>query len=161
MRVLFLTDGSGGAEEIADREAYRERRREEAGRGRARPRRRRAATASSSRTARSTAICARRSRASARALLTQRPDLLLVPSSAGGDPRPPAPPSPPSTGCWRRCAIGDRDELDEALRGLRILLYEVNHPGHPDLLVDVTAEQEVLEAAMALLRAARRSGIRT
>ncbi|HEV7784995.1 MAG TPA: glycosyltransferase, partial [Thermoanaerobaculia bacterium] len=37
----------------------------------------------------------------------------------------------------------------EPLRDLRILLYEVNHPGHPDLLVDVSAEEERLERAMA------------
>lgn len=37
----------------------------------------------------------------------------------------------------------------EPLRGLRILLYEVNHPLHPDLLVDVTAEAGILERAMA------------
>jgi LmbE family N-acetylglucosaminyl deacetylase len=37
----------------------------------------------------------------------------------------------------------------EALRGLRILLYEVNHPGYPDLLVDVSAQAGTLAAAMA------------
>ena len=31
VRVLFLTDGSGGGEEIEDRDAYRQRRREESG----------------------------------------------------------------------------------------------------------------------------------
>jgi hypothetical protein len=39
--------------------------------------------------------------------------------------------------------------MDEPLRGLRILLYEVNHPGHPDVLVDVSAQEEILAAAMA------------
>ena len=37
----------------------------------------------------------------------------------------------------------------EPLRGLRILLYEVNHPGYPDLLVDVGRQRERLERAMA------------
>jgi LmbE family N-acetylglucosaminyl deacetylase/glycosyltransferase involved in cell wall biosynthesis len=44
---------------------------------------------------------------------------------------------------------GNRPEMDEPLRGLRILLYEVNHPGHPDVLVDVSAQEEILAAAMA------------
>jgi hypothetical protein len=37
----------------------------------------------------------------------------------------------------------------EPFQGLRVLLYEVNHPGHPDLLVDVSGESERLERAMA------------
>jgi len=45
--------------------------------------------------------------------------------------------------------VREGSETPEPLSGLRILLYEVNHPGHPDLLVDVSAERERLERAMA------------
>ena len=38
----------------------------------------------------------------------------------------------------------------DRLRASRFLAYEVNHPGYPDLLVDVSAELASIEAAMAL-----------
>jgi hypothetical protein len=46
--------------------------------------------------------------------------------------------------------LRDGDELHAALLGASILLYEVNHPAHPDLLVDVGAELPALEAALGL-----------
>lgn len=149
VRVLFLTDGSGGVEQIADREEYRTRRREEAGR---------AVAALTAGTAAGfdvleiadgalgqhldTAVEGIR-----RAVLTQRPELLLVPS-------------PLEITSDHRAAFasvhrllaplrGPAQTADEPLRGLRVLLYEVNHPAHPDLLVDVTAERERIEAAMS------------
>lgn len=146
VRVLFMTDGSGGSERVPDRDDYRQRRREESGR-----------------------VCEILSLAGCdhlglpdgaldrhldetaggirRALLTQRPDLLLVPSplEVSRDHR--------ATFAALHRVLGllrDGGPDHEPLRGLRILLYEVNHPGHPDLLVDVSAERELLERAMAV-----------
>lgn len=147
VRVLFLTDGGGGVEAVEDRDAYRARRREEAG---------------NAVRALGCAGCDVLDlpdgaldrhlddavQGLRRALLTQRPDLLLAPH-------------PLEVTRDHQAAFAavhrllsplrddDRKEGDEALRGLRILLYEVNHPGHPDLLVDVTAEEGILEKAMA------------
>jgi LmbE family N-acetylglucosaminyl deacetylase/glycosyltransferase involved in cell wall biosynthesis len=143
VRVLFLTDGGGGAEAVADREAYRRRRREEASR-----------------------VCEILKLAGCdhlglpdgaldrhldeaghgirRALLTQRPDLLLAPSplEASRDHRA------AFAALHRTLApVRDGGADAEALRGLRILVYEVNHPGYPDLLVDVSGEAETLNAA--------------
>lgn len=145
VRVLFLTDGGGGGEAVEDREAYRQRRREESGR-----------------------VCEILGLAGCdhlglpdggidqhlddavagirRAVLTQRPDLLLVPSplEVSRDHRA-------TFAALHRLLGPVRDASPdlEPLRGLRVLLYEVNHPGHPDLLVDVTAEAPILEKAMA------------
>ena len=145
VRVLFLTDGGGGGEVVEDRDGYRQRRREESGR-----------------------VCEILGLAGCdhlglpdggldqhlddavagirRAVLTQRPDLLLVPSplEVSRDHR--------ATFAALHRLLGpirDASPAFEPLRGLRVLLYEVNHPGHPDLLVDVTAEAPVLEKAMA------------
>jgi LmbE family N-acetylglucosaminyl deacetylase/glycosyltransferase involved in cell wall biosynthesis len=150
VRVLFLTDGGGGIEDIVDREAYRERRREEA--------------------VRAVAVLGGAGldvldlpdggldrhldeavEGIRRALLTQRPELLLVPGplEVTTDHRA-------AFAAVHRLLMPLRDAQgrvpgreDDPLRGLRILLYEINHPGHPDLLVDVSAEREKIEAAMA------------
>lgn len=145
VRVLFLTDGGGGAEKIEDRDAYRQRRREESGRA-----------------------CEilglsgcdhldlsdgalehhldEAAEGIRRAVLTQRPELLLVPSplEISRDHRA-------AFAALHRLLAPVRDGHadQEPFRGLRVLLYEVNHPGHPDLLVDVSAEREQLEQAMA------------
>ncbi|HSS47704.1 MAG TPA: PIG-L family deacetylase [Thermoanaerobaculia bacterium] len=146
VRVLFLTDSGGGAEDVTDREAYGRRRREEAAK-----------------------VCEILGVAGCdhlglpdgtldqhldaaeqgirRAVFTQRPDLLLVPSplEITRDHRA-------AFAALHRLLAPLREGGDgdlEPLRDLRILLYEVNHPGHPDLLVDVSAEQERLERAMA------------
>ena len=145
VRVLFLTDGGGGGEGIEDRGAYGRRRREEAAR-----------------------VCEILGLAGCdhlglpdgaldqrldeveqgirRALFTQRPELLLVPSplEVSRDHRA-------AFAALHRLLAPVREGSDfpEPLRGLRILLYEVNHPGHPDLLVDVSAEAERLTKAMA------------
>jgi LmbE family N-acetylglucosaminyl deacetylase len=148
VRVLFLTDssgGNGGAEAVADRDAYSLRRREEAGKACE---------------ILGIAGCDRlglpdgaldqhldaAEQGIRRAILTQRPDLLLVPSplEITRDHRA------AFAALHRLLAPLREGEGDlEPLRDLRILLYEVNHPGHPDLLVDVSAEQERLERAMA------------
>jgi LmbE family N-acetylglucosaminyl deacetylase len=145
VRVLFLTDSTGGAEDVADRDAYGRRRREEAAK-----------------------VCEILGIAGCdhlglpdgtldqhldaaeqgirRALLTQRPDLLLVPSplEITRDHRA-------AFAALHRLLgpLREGDDSLEPLRDLRIFLYEVNHPGHPDLLVDVSAEEERLERAMA------------
>jgi LmbE family N-acetylglucosaminyl deacetylase/glycosyltransferase involved in cell wall biosynthesis len=145
VRVLFLTDGGGGAESVAGRDAYRQRRREEAGE-----------------------VCAILGFAGCdhldlpdgalghhldaaaegirRAILTQRPELLLAPSplEISRDHRA-------AFAALHRLlgAVRDGRPDQEPFRGLRVLLYEVNHPGHPDLLVDVGPERERLEKAMA------------
>jgi len=146
VRILFLTDGSGGAEEISDREAYRNRRREEAGRAVAA-----LGDAGLDVLAISDGALDRHLDEAVegirRAVLTQRPEILLVPSplEITSDHRA-------AFAAVHRLLAPLRDSLrseDEPLRGLRVLLYEVNHPGHPDLLVDVTAERERIEAAMA------------
>ncbi|MFL6236349.1 MAG: PIG-L family deacetylase, partial [Thermoanaerobaculia bacterium] len=145
VRVLFLTDSGGGAEEAAGRDAYRQRRREESGKA-----------------------CEILGLAGCdhlglpdgslehhldaavegirRAVLTQRPELLLAPS-------------PLEVSRDHRAAFAALHRLlhplrdghpdQEPLRGARVLLYEVNHPAYPDLLVDVGPERETLERAMA------------
>jgi len=143
VRVLFLTDGGGGEEEVADREAYRRRRREEG-----------------------TESCRILGLAGCdhlglpdgaldrhlddavqgirRALFSQRPELLLVPSplEVSRDHRA-------AFAALHRLlgSVRESDPEQVPLRGIRILLYEVNHPAHPDLLVDVTAEAPVLAKA--------------
>jgi len=144
VRVLFLTDSAGGAEAVADREVCR-RRREESAR-----------------------VCEILGLAGCdhldlpdgalehhldaaaegirRAVLTQRPELLLVPSplEVSRDHRA-------AFAALHRLLHPLRDGHPdlEALRGARILLYEVNQPAYPDLLVDVGPERERLERAMA------------
>jgi LmbE family N-acetylglucosaminyl deacetylase/glycosyltransferase involved in cell wall biosynthesis len=148
VRVLFLTDGSGGAEEIEDRDAYKERRRQEAEQAV------RVLGCEGCDTLDIPDGALDRHLRDAEqglreALLSQRPDLLLIPH-----PLEVTRDHQAAFAAVHRLLTpvreGDRDEIVEALRGLRILLYEVNHPGHPDLLVDVTAEQGVLESAMAV-----------
>lgn len=154
VRVLFLTDGGGGAEAIEDRGAYRERRRQEAEQAV------RVLGAEGPHGCASLGIpdgaldrhLREAEQGLREALLSQRPDLLLVPH-----PLEVTRDHQAAFAVLHRLLTpvrdGDRDGMADglfgALRGLRILLYEVNHPGHPDLLVDVTAEQGVLEAAMA------------
>lgn len=156
VRVLFLTDGGGGIEEIGspeNRAAYKDRRREEAGR---------AVAALGANTAAGLDVLSvlaipdgaldRHLDAAVegirRAVLTWRPELLLVPSplEITADHRA-------AFAAVHRLLAPLRDASgpeNEPLRALRVLLYEVNHPLHPDLLVDVTAERERIEAAMAL-----------
>jgi len=153
VRVLFLTDGGGGVEAVAqhgiNRDAYRTRRREEAVRAVA------ALGAAGLDVLNVLAIpdgaLDRHLDAAVegirRAILTQRPELLLVPSplEITTDHRA-------AFAAVHRLLAPLRDPAraaDEPLRVLRVLLYEVNHPGHPDLLVDVTAERERIEAAMS------------
>lgn len=145
VRILFLTDSSGGAEVETDREAYGRRRREEA----AKVCEILAVTGCDHLGLPDGALGQHLDAAEQgirRAIFTQRPDLLLVPSplEITRDHRA-------AFAALHRLLAPLREggEDLEPLRDLRILLYEVNHPGHPDLLVDVSAEQERLERAMA------------
>ncbi|HEX7181296.1 MAG TPA: PIG-L family deacetylase [Thermoanaerobaculia bacterium] len=145
VRVLFLTDGGGGAEAVEDREDYRRRRRDEAA----------AATAALGVSgwdvlALPDGTLDRRldeaEQGIRRAVLSQRPEVLLVPSplEVTRDHRA------AFAAVHRLLApLRDGGPAEEAFRDLRVILYEVNHPLHPDLLVDVTAEAEAIEAAMA------------
>jgi LmbE family N-acetylglucosaminyl deacetylase/glycosyltransferase involved in cell wall biosynthesis len=144
VRVLFLTDGSGGVESVEDRAAYAARRREEAAAALAV-----LGVSGSEHLALPDGELARRGaelrEALERALLALRPDLVLVPS-------------PLEATLDHRAAFAalfgvvsparPGDALHEALAGTRFLLYEVNHPGYPDLLVDVGAQLPRIEAAM-------------
>jgi len=144
VRVLFLTDGSGGEEEVADRAAYAERRRAEAARGLAilgvvdlvftdLP----DGALASHVDAAAAAI--------SRALLAHAPDLLLAIS-------------PLEISADHRAAFAalhsvltplrGGGELDAAVRDLQILLYEANHPAFPDLLVDVSGEVDLIRRAI-------------
>ena len=87
-----------------------------------------------------------------RALVEGEPDLLLVPSplEVTADHRA------AFTAVHRvlhplRQAAGDGgdDPLPRIARDLDVLLYEVNHPGYPDVLVDVSGEIPRIESAMA------------
>jgi LmbE family N-acetylglucosaminyl deacetylase len=196
VRVLFLTDGGGGREVVADREAYRQRRRQEAG----------AAAAvlgiagcdyldlpdGALEQHLDAAVAGLR-----RALLSQRPELLLCPSplevtadhraafaalhrllaplrpagsvgmaAGSGADRPagsvgmaagsgadrPAESAGMAAGSGAGDATGPEGSEGgdwAVLAGLRVLLYEVNHPGYPDLLVDVSGAEPLLREAMA------------
>ena len=145
VRVLFLTDGGGGVEEIADREAYRTRRREEADRAVSV-----LGVVGCDHLGLPDGALDRHLGAAAeglrRALLTQRPDLVLVPSplEVTRDHR-----AAFAALHWLLAPLRDGSPEHESLANLRVLLYEVNHPGHPDLLVDVTAQAGTIAAAMA------------
>jgi GT2 family glycosyltransferase/LmbE family N-acetylglucosaminyl deacetylase len=71
------------------------------------------------------------------------PDLLLAPS-----------PSEISADHRAACAAVHeaiqrlRSTHEDLIRGLDVLLYEVNHASHPDLLVDVSTQVPILTAAM-------------
>ena len=81
-----------------------------------------------------------------RALLAQRPRLLLVPGpqEVTADHRAAFAAVAHTLG-----AVRAGDELAPVAEALSVLLYEVNRPLLPDLLVDVTAELPRLEQALA------------
>jgi LmbE family N-acetylglucosaminyl deacetylase len=153
VRILFLTDSSGGVDggdrRAGDRDAYRGRRREEAARAAAAL----GAAGWDCLDLPDGALDRNLDAAEQgirRAIVSLRPEIVLCPSplEVTRDHRA-------AFAALHRLLAPLRDEgrggedADEPLRGLRILLYEVNHPAHPDLLVDVGAEEETLAAAMA------------
>ena len=149
VEVLFLTDGSGGVEEIADRASYAARRRGEA----EEVVRLLGCAGFEVVGIRDGALAAGRAEAAAvirRRLLApggERPGLLLAPS-------------PLEISDDHRAAFaalhdvlqgaGESGDLAAVARGLEVWLYEVNHPGYPDRLVDVSACRSTLERAMAI-----------
>ena len=145
VRVLFLSDGSGGVETIDDRAAYAQRR-----------------FAESRRALKILGVSGADdlglpdgslerhlepiAGAIERALLTQRPDVVLAPSpcEASADHRA------AFLALHRALARVRNDQaLDPVVRGLTVYFYEVNHPLYPSLLVDVSAAMPRLERAMA------------
>lgn len=149
VRVLFLSDGGGGAEEIENRAAYRARRRDES----ARAAEILGLAGTDALDLPDGALGDHLDEIAAgirRAILSQRPELLLVPS-------------PLEVSADHRAAFAALHRLlaplrtgssssEEGLSGfedLRILAYEVNRPAFPDLLVDVSAEAGRLERAFA------------
>ncbi len=145
VRVLFLSDSGGDSPDAEERAAYSRRRRQEA------------------REATKTLGVAgidhldlpdggldqhleRITGGIRRALLSQRPSLLLVPS--------PLEASPDHRAAFR--ALHDLlggtrrgDALWPLVQDLDVLAYEINHPLRPDLLVDVSEQVEAIERAMA------------
>ena len=145
VHIVFLSDGSGGVEEVGDRRAYAARRRAESVEAT------RALGVGSSEHLGLVDGSLASSRADlragiGRALLEHRPDLVLVPSPLE------------ATDDHRAAFAALHDVLSalrpgepglDALAEARVLLYEVNHPAHPDLLVDVTRSRDAIEAAMS------------
>lgn len=145
VRVLFLSDGSGGVEGADDPAEYSRRRRHEAdqslrvlGVGRCGD-----LGLPDGELAEHCDALAAGIRA---ALEEQRPDLILVPS----------PLEVSIDHCASFAALYDvlsplrnDDELTSDLSTARVLLYEVNRPANPDILIDVSAEIKTLRRAMA------------
>jgi len=85
------------------------------------------------------------------ALIDFGADLLLVPSplEATADHRAAFAALHHLLGALRPAAAGAEDPLAALARGLTVLVYEVNHPAYPDLLVDVSGRLDAIRAAMA------------
>lgn len=146
VRVLFLSDGSGGVEEVGDRPAYAQRRRQEAG-----------------------AVAQRLgiepfgelglpdgglidhvpeiAESVGDELSSFRPDLLLLPSPTE------------VTGDHRAAFLAvhevlsplrPQDQRYETAAPLRVLLYEINRLLHPDVLIDVGDHLDDIEALVGL-----------
>jgi len=145
VRVLFLSDSGGTSLAPAEREAYSRRRQQEA-----------------KEAAKVLAVVGadhlglpdgnleqhleKLAEGMSKALLSQRPELLLVPSplEVSADHRA-------AFAALHRLLSSLRpgDALAPLARDLRILAYEINHPQTPDLLVDISDQVKILEGAMA------------
>jgi len=149
VRVLFLTDGGGGVEEVGDRDEYAARRRSESQAaleilgGNATAIDRQHLGLPDGRLAQHQDRIAE---AVERGLLEARPDLVLVPSPLEGT-------GDHQAAFWALHrvlgAVREGDPLAPFVRDLEVWLYEVNHPGYPDVLIEVEDELPVLERAMA------------
>lgn len=144
VRVLFLSDGSGGVEDVTDRPAYSARRSAEAAKvaevlGLAGIAELRLPDGALEQHVEAMA------EAIGRELLEHRPEVLLVtsPLEVTADHRA-------AFRAVHRLLGGVRpgSELVEVVRALRILAYEVNHPLYPNLLVDVSAQIPQIRRAM-------------
>jgi LmbE family N-acetylglucosaminyl deacetylase len=144
IHVLFLTDSSGGDEVTEHQQQYAERRRYEA----------RAALELLGITSiehldlpdgRLDQFMGLAAGAIERTLIEVRPELLLAvsPLEVTSDHQA-------AFAALHRTLSGLRGggELDAAVAELKILLYEINHPGYPDVLVDVSAEIQALTEAI-------------
>ncbi len=147
VRVLFLTDSAGGGETAADA-VYAAERRSEADRALAVL----GVAGAEHLGLPDGALELHLDAATAaieRALLSQLPDLVLAPSplEATSDHRA------AFTALFRvLSAVRPGDPLAPLTAALTVLLYEVNHPAYPDLLLDVGEQIPRLEAAMACYR---------
>jgi LmbE family N-acetylglucosaminyl deacetylase len=143
-RVLYLTDSSGGSEITEDRAAYAARRRTEAQRGLdilgISQLEMLSIPDGSLHASVDTAAEAIR-----RVIVDHRPDLILSvsPCEITDDHRA-------AFASLHQALTGLRGgtDLDEIMINCRILLYEVNHPLYPDLLVDVSDRIEPLTSAI-------------
>ncbi len=142
--VLFLADGSGGVEEIADRDAYAQRRHKEAARGL----KILGVTDIEFLDLPDGSLSAHVDEAAEavrRALVARRPDLLLAvsPLEISADHRA-------AFAATHAVLSGLRGgtDLDAAVDGLEILLYEANHPAFPDVLVDVSDKVDLVRSAI-------------
>jgi LmbE family N-acetylglucosaminyl deacetylase len=144
IRVLYLTDSSGGSEVSDDQKAYAERRRSEARRG---------LDILGVGESETLAIpdgdlslhVAAAADAIQTAMIDHRPDLVLSvsPCEITADHRA-------AFASLHRALSRLRGgtELDGVAAECRILLYEVNHPAYPDILVDVSRRIGLLTEAM-------------
>jgi LmbE family N-acetylglucosaminyl deacetylase len=144
IKVLYLTDSSGGSEVTENREEYGAQRRAEAQRGLdiLGIGELEVLTIPDGALAASIDAAADEIR---RAIADHRPDLLLSvsPCEITADHQA-------AFASLHRALSGLRGgtDLDEIMAGCRILLYEVNHPLYPNVLVDVSGQIEVLTSAI-------------
>ncbi len=150
VRVLFLSDGAGGARDAEERRAYAARRREES---------------EAALDALGLADAAYLdlpdgaladhledlAEAIGEALVEHGADLVLVPSplEVTADHRAAFAALHRRLGVLRPAAGGADETLATLARSLTVLVYEVNHPAYPDLLVDVSGRLAAVRAAMA------------
>ncbi|MCB1033392.1 MAG: PIG-L family deacetylase, partial [Acidobacteria bacterium] len=144
-RVLFLSDGAGGVEAVADRPAYAVARRQEA-----------------EAVAEFLGISAiehlglpdgalegslpQLAEAVSKALAEHGPDLVLVPSPLEATPDHRA-----TFAALHLVLSPQRAGTEDALRpDLEVLVYEVNHPFYPEVLVDVGSQLGQIRQAMEL-----------
>jgi len=142
--VLFLTDGAGGVEEVADRKEYAERRHHEAARGL----RILGVTDIEFLDLPDGSLEAHVDEAATairHSLSAHAPDLLLSisPLEISADHRAAFAATHAALSTLR-----GGTELDAAVDGMRILLYEANHPAFPDVLVDVSNEVDLVRQAI-------------
>ncbi len=144
IRVLYLTDSSGGLEITENREEYAARRRAEAQRGLDILGIAQLEVLSIPDGALAQFVDSA-SESIKRVIGEHHPDLILSvsPCEVTDDHRA-------AFAALHRALSGLRGgtDLERVMIGCRILLYEVNHPGYPNLLVDVTPELDLLTAAI-------------
>ncbi len=144
IRIVYLTDSSGGSEVTTDREGYGARRRAEARQG--------LGVLGISRMevlsipdGELAAWVDTAAETASGAIRDVRPDLILSvsPCEITTDHR-----AAFTALHLALTSLRGGTELDEIMAGCRILLYEVNHPSYPNLLIDVSDELDRLAAAI-------------